>query len=99
MAADWQTVSKRLYAPEERGEGGQICLCGIYTVCVRAFNCIFSLTHLFMRHVCPTTVGWESDNSDAVREAVSAEVKSYGLPVVMTVFLLVKPLLWRMNKT
>lgn len=52
-----------------------------------------------MCHVCPTMVGWESDNSDAVRETVSAEVKSYGLPVVMTVFLLVKPLLWRMNKT
>lgn len=41
----------------------------------------FSLPHLSMCYICdnhPTVVGWESDNSDAVREAVSAEVKSYG---------------------
>lgn len=53
------------------------------------FNCIAHvgcrsfrlLTCLFMCYVCaacPIVVGWESDSSDAVREAVSTEVKSYG---------------------
>lgn len=87
MAADWQTVSKRLYTPEEREKEREEFVCAF--VCV--YMCVLYiwvlivffhlLTCLFMCYVCadyPSMVGWESDNSDAVREAVSTEVKSYG---------------------
>lgn len=86
MAADWQTVSKRPHIPEERGREridrqAAICVCACVCACAVHLGLIvffYLLTCLFMYSVWPNIVGWESDSSDAVREAVSTEVKSYG---------------------
>lgn len=93
MAADWQTVSKRLYTPEGKREGGQahslnmllhlfvlsMCVCVCANRCiVLLFVFFFPLTCLSVCYVSVANPTMVADNGDAVREAVSTEVKSYG---------------------